>query len=88
MSKTEKEKPYNGEIHSWQKIPFDTKKYTEIYKEDAGLGYVITGHVLHHPHYSWKSPFHTSLVVSFNEETGEVETRNSRYKVIGPERKG
>jgi hypothetical protein len=30
---------------------------------------------------------HTSYVVAHNKTTGEIETRNSRYTLIGEERK-
>lgn len=67
--------PHNGRIENW-------------YKRECshGLGYLIMGTLLDHPTIPVKHT-NTSYIVSHDEATGEIETRNSRYTLIGPERK-
>jgi len=67
-------KPHRGRIERWHKSAGGFK----------GLGCIIVGNYLDHP----KHPgigWHTSYVVAHDEATGEIETRNSRYTLIGPE---
>lgn len=64
------DKPHHGRIKNWQKDECQ-----------GGLGFLIVGEFLDHPHFRG-SRCHTSAVVSFDEATGEVETRNSRYRVV------
>lgn len=81
------EKPFKGTVKSWWKVSFDIDKARAMYpEEDVGLGYYIRGMVKDHPQFGTsRSPtFHTSYVVSHNEETGEIVTRNSRYLLEGP----
>jgi hypothetical protein len=59
------EKPHKGVIRDWIRLPF----------VEHGLGYCILGTPGDQPDYTIR----TSYVVAHDEETGEVETRNSRY---------
>lgn len=81
------DKPHKGEIHDWWREGFDTDAAREQYEEDIGLGFVIRGVVLNHPNFGNTSGgfFHTSWVVKYDEVTKEIETRNSRYTLVGPE---
>lgn len=67
-------KPHHGRIQNWHKQPCG----------DHGLGYMIMGTLLDHPTIPVKHT-NTSYVVKHDEATGEIETRNSRYRLIGPE---
>ncbi len=79
-------KPFKGHIDQWWKdYGNPPEKYASF-----GLGYIIRGRSIDHPEYggmggvladTW---FHTSYVVAHNEETGEIETRNSKYTLVGP----
>lgn len=62
-----REKPYKGILTNWAKRSCN-----------YGLGYYIIGTFLGHPEFDGMNG-HTSYVVKHNEETGEIETRNSRY---------
>lgn len=62
-------KPDFGRIKAWSKSSCD-----------GGLGYLIEGEFLDHPHIRGRG--HTSAVIAHNSETGEVETRNSRYRLV------
>lgn len=63
-------KPHHGRIAGWHKSACD-----------GGLGYVIVGEFLDHP--MFRGPMcHTSAVISHDETTGEIETRNSRYTLV------
>ena len=64
------EKPHLGRTKNWSKRPCG-----------SGLGYLITGEFLDHPH--MRGPHcRTSFVVTHDEKTGEVETANSRYRLV------
>lgn len=65
------EKPHKGRIKDWFK-----------YECDAKGGYIIRGRFVDHPEFAGLAG-HTSLVLSHDEATGEIETRNSRYTLIG-----
>lgn len=72
-------KPHKGSLKNW-------------FKEDwgcagLGLGYMIRGEFVDHPEFAGCKNGHTSYVVAHDEATGEVETKNSRYTLVGPERK-
>lgn len=71
-------KPYKGEIYNVRKyeVPEDMSK-----KYGPNLGYLFLCSFKNHPQFMGERG-NTSLVVSYDEETGEVETLNSRYKVI------
>jgi hypothetical protein len=68
------EKPFNGTLTNWSRA----------YVTDEGLGYIVVGIFVDHPQFAGRAG-HTSWVVKYDEETGEIETRNSRYKLEGPE---
>lgn len=63
-------KPYKGEIHHWRRVK-------------TSDGYFITGQPHNHPEFiDW---IKTSRVVKFNAALLEIETLNSRYRLIGKE---
>lgn len=66
----EPHKPHNGRIEKWRKVTTDN-----------GLGYLIRGYSLDHPHYKG-SFMYTSYVVRHDEASGEIETLNSRYTLV------
>lgn len=69
------EKPHKGVLHHWSRRHID---------EDLGLGWCAYG--FNHAHPDWGGGvMRTSYVVKHDEATGEIETRNSRYTLIGPE---
>lgn len=79
------DKPYKGEIWRVQKHEFSEdqkQKLNEMY--GPNLGFIFYCDFLNHPVFRGLDGFggHTSLVVKYDEETGEVETLNSRYKVV------
>ena len=78
-------KPYRGELFHWRRVPFDAKKMSEFYNEDVGLGYTVAGFTTETPKLG--SSWRTSWVVRFEDRgsTSIIETRNSLYKLIGPE---
>lgn len=79
------EKPFKGNIHNWRRIEMPDAQFAAMVDagESPGLGYVVAGEPDGHPDFhGWMRP---SYIVKHNEETGEIETRNSRYKLIGPE---
>lgn len=69
----EAEKQHKGSIKDWTKIPCS-----------LGLGYLIVGTFVDHPWFAGK-PGNTSYVVKHDDATGEIETKNSRYTLIGAE---
>lgn len=71
----ERTKPHLGKIKSWFKRETDP---------ESGLGYQIIGMFVDHPDFKGEVG-HTSYVVSHDETTGEIETRNSRYTLEGAE---
>jgi hypothetical protein len=76
-------KPFKGKIYHWHKHYIDKDLVLNVYNEDGGLGYLILGYTTKHPHMdSWKR---TSWVVKHNKN-GDIETRNSRYHLVGKER--
>lgn len=75
-------KPYRGKIYHWKKTTFDKTIVEDYYGESAGLGYVIEGFQTKEPRLG--SRWRTSWVVK-HTKTGWIETRNSRYKLVGPE---
>jgi hypothetical protein len=64
------EKPHRGAIKNWH------REYR------TGLGYVIIGEFVANAGQR-KS---TSYVLKHDEATGEIETRNSRYTLLGQEK--
>ena len=76
-------KPYRGRIYHWKRVPFDIESTRAYYQEPTGLGYTIHGYTTDPPKLgTW---WRTSWVLSHDLETGEVETRNSRYTLVGEE---
>jgi hypothetical protein len=69
------DKPFLGRIVNWRKVECD-----------GGLGYMIYGKSLDHPYYAGERGFHTSFVVA-TDGFGGIETRNSRYQLVGEETK-
>lgn len=61
------EKPHKGRITMWAKRECE-----------HGLGYYIVGRFVDHPAFAGHGGY-TSYVVAHDEETGEIETRNTRY---------
>lgn len=66
------EKPHRGSIVHAE------KRYVD---GCPGLGYYIVGRFVDHPDFAGRIG-HTSYVVAHNTETGEIETRNSRYTLV------
>ena len=71
----ENTKLHKGRIENWSK---------HFVNENYGLGYIILGRFLDHEDFAFQRG-HTSWVVAHDKETGEVETRNSRYTLVGKE---
>jgi hypothetical protein len=67
-------KPHMGRIERWYKLPCT----------NSGLGYIICGHLIDRDGYRGNEG-HTSYVVSRCQACGEIETRNSRYTLVGLE---
>lgn len=67
-------KPHNGTITGWRRVDC---------QREHGLGWFVEGWNGDHP---TKPPadITTSEVVAFDESTGEIETANSRYRLVGP----
>ena len=66
------EKPHRGAIKNWQRE----------YRSKTGLGYIIIREFVDNAGQR-KS---TSYVLKHDEATGEIETRNSRYTLLGQEK--
>lgn len=69
-------KPHKGKLVKWW------KHYPLPQFGSEGLGYLILGIFVDHPEFAGEFG-NTSWVISHNEETGEIETANSRYTLIG-----
>ena len=76
-------KPFKGEIHNWEIHRFDKTRYPGY---GDTMGYVICGTPSGHPQFS--SWIKTSAVVWHDPLDNEIETMNSRYKLIGEGREG
>lgn len=66
-------KPHKGKLTDWTK-----------FECGYGLGYRIKCRFVDHPQFAGERGY-TSAVVAHDLETGEIETRNSRYTLVGPE---
>ncbi len=66
-------KPHKGSIKDWYK-----------YGCTLGLGYMIIGTFVDHPKFVGETG-NTSYVIKHDEKTGEIETNNSRYTLVGAE---
>lgn len=69
------DKAFKGSIKNWSK---------RHCCPDHGLGYIIEGEFVDHPRFAGAYG-HTSWVVSHDPSTGHIETRNSRYVLLGEE---
>ena len=65
-------KPYKGFIRDWQRQTLKDGRY------------IIWGTFDGHPWFH-NSHGHTSIITFHDTATGDVETLNSRYTLIGPE---
>lgn len=74
MPTTPTPKPFNGTITNWRRVDC---------QREHGLGWVVKGRNTDHPT-DRRPDITTSEVVAFNEATGEIETANSRYRLVGP----
>jgi hypothetical protein len=79
-----KEKPFKGKLYYWKKVQIDHREEAEkYYGESIGLGYFISAFKDTPPRIgNW---WRTSWVVKHNKN-GDIETRNSRYHLVGKER--
>lgn len=68
-------KPHKGTMSSWRRYRVEGC---------AGLGYIIMGKFDTHERFAGMRG-HTSCVMSHDLDTGEIETLNSRYTLVGPE---
>lgn len=75
MGSHHSDKPHMGHIRNWFKSPAD----------GHGLGYIIRGEFVDHPEFAGCKDGHTSYVVA-HDDLGNIETKNSRYTLKGPER--
>lgn len=75
-------KPFKGKIYRWKKYFFPREEVEKYYGESAGLGYCIAGYQTETPRLG--SSWRTSWVVK-HHKNGSIETRNSRYKLVGKE---
>jgi hypothetical protein len=64
-------KPHKGSIKNWRRLPCH-----------QGIGFYITGIFVDHPQFA-ELYGHTSWVVKYDPSTGEIETRNSHYTLVG-----
>jgi hypothetical protein len=65
-------KEHKGSLKNWRKYECP----------GHGLGYLILGEFVDHPQFAGHLG-NTSYVVAHDEATGEIETRNSRYTLLG-----
>lgn len=74
-------KIYKGEIGGARivRVPIDIAS-----KYPTNLGYIFQGNFVNHPKFRGLDAIGgtTSLVVKYDRKTGDVETLNSRYKLI------
>lgn len=85
---TEEIKPYKGELRNIHILTLTTDG--SAYKPECygdNLGYIMQVDFVNHPNFRGLNALGgtTSLIVSYNRKTGEVESLNSRYKVIKDE---
>lgn len=64
-------KRHKGQIENW-------------FRQEVGNKTVILGRFVNHPEFGYANG-RTSYIVSHDEATGEIETRNSRYTLVGKE---
>jgi len=71
-------KPHKGRISDWVKV--EVSPYLQTHYSE-NLGYYIMGRYLDHPIFEGERGTN-SLVVSYDETTGEIVTFNSRYTLV------
>jgi len=85
---TSQQKPHKGQIKDWFKLAFNREITEKHYGESAGLGFAIIGTFIDHPQFGYSPGGRTSWIVAMSEPDDqgntEVETRNSRYTLVGP----
>lgn len=74
MPATSNHKPHNGTITNWRRVDC---------QRERGLGWFVEGWNDDHPT-ERPAAVTTSEVVSHDAATGEIETVNSRYRLVGP----
>ena len=67
-------KPFKGEIRDWYRVPCD-----------RGVGFYVMGAFQDHPDAPAGTFSNTSYVVKHDPKTGDIETKNSRYRLVGEE---
>ena len=83
IPRPDKGKQYKGEIHNWWIHRFDMQRYPQHVET---LGYVIRGKPKGHPNFTgW---IQTSPVVWHDPLDNEIETLNSKYKLVGTGKEG
>lgn len=77
-----KTKSFKGHISNARKIYIANDfKDRSVKLYGPNLYYMIAGNIVDHPEFDdW---IRTSLIVKFDPETGDAETLNSRYKIVG-----
>lgn len=83
------EKPYKGEIYNWEVTKYPPDQFWPNAPLHDGFGLLIRGRPSGHP--KFEDFIRTSPVVSWHElpcdpydvRVIEVETENSRYRLIG-----
>lgn len=80
------DKPHKGSVTQWRKHYLNSMTHQlshPIY--GPNLGYYISGWCQNHPDFGNNPAFSSSLIVKHDEQTGEIETLNSRYTLLGGE---
>lgn len=84
------EKPFKGSMQAWTRKWFDKNSpaYKALYgDEDMGIGFIVLGVFIDHPQFGYSPGSRTSWVVSESAPDADgnrmIETRKSRYKLIG-----
>ena len=78
------DKPHHGRITGWWlHYPLD-----DFEPPEGAPGYIVRGNLIDHPMWDERDPWmkdsgHTSWVLKHDEATGEIETLNSRYTLVG-----
>lgn len=80
------EKPHNGQIANWLRAYRNSMVHRVDETSEYGVnkGYDIIGLFIDHPDFG-TAMGRTSLVLTHDEDTGEIETLNSRYTLLGIE---
>lgn len=76
-------KPFKGNLYHWRKVACDAYGYDTPTLGAEGYYYILG---FRHEHLRKLGTIRaTSRVLNHNKETGEIETLNSTYKLIGDE---